>query len=360
MISLPFLLLCAASCRQPLEPSIGAPEIISVSQSIATDSACRTVTITLVGSNNLNVVYPDRNQCGSGLVLIPGGAPTRNGPGKRNVNLPVRLLNQSGYTIQSPATVVLSPLGRVVINPAGQPASKLVPQNADSVRAGTGEWIWLTGAAGTVGIGDSTAARTMVIRLDSPVTTGQVAFTMEATQLTSMGWVLLTSNSPNIDTTKLIERPGTDMVLYRTTLMLRFEDGVSDDVKQSFFTQNGLTVLGVTTSRFFYVTFDDPGTSIAAFDAVQESLRASSLVRLVLEAFHSGGIIPHNAARFPSDSLKRWSWLFSTPGAADTLWAMRAIRVPQAWGCETGTYCRFSPPMDLVVRSFSRPFPPCS
>lgn len=347
MIAFPLLVLCTSACSPPLEPSPHLPGDIQAAPAVTTDSACRTVTVTLVGSNNLSVAFPNRAQCGSGLVLIPGGTPTRSGPGKRNVNLPVRLLNTSSYTIQSPATTVLPPGGRLVLAPAGQPATAIIPQNADSVRAGTGEWVWLVGSSGTVAVGDSTAARTLVIRLDSPVTSGQVTFTMEAPQLTPAGWLLLTSNSPGIDTTKQVQRPGTDMIMYRTSLMLRFQDGLSDQQKQAILTANGLTVLGVTVSGLFYVSFADPGPSITAFDAFVDSLNATPGIWHVLPVYRSGGILPHDAARFPNDSLRRASWLFRG-GLADSLWAMKAVRAPYAWGCETGTYGGTLPATALV------------
>jgi len=331
------LILCSAACRQPLDPEPYPRDTPPASLSIATDSACRVITMTLVGSNNLSVTFPNRATCGSGLVIITAGTPTRSGPGKRNVNLAVRLLNKSAYTIKTPALATLAPSARVVLDPSGQPGSKIIPQNADSLRPGTGEWVWLVGTTGNVPINDSTAAKTISIRLDSPVTTGLVAFTMDAIQVTSMGWTLLTSNRAAIDTTKRVQRPGTNMIMYRTALMLRFKEGVTDQDKQTFFSQNGLTVLGVTPSQLFYVAFSDPGTSIGAYDAIQDSLRAHPAVKLVLEAYHSGGIVPGVASRFPDDKLKRASWLF--PSATfDSLWAMRAIRAPLAWGCETGDY----------------------
>lgn len=335
-MTLSLLILCSAACRQPLEPEPYPRDTPPASLSIATDSACRVITMTLVGSNNLTVTFPNRATCGSGLVIIPAGTATRSGPSKRNVNLPVRLLNKSAYTIKTPALATLSPSARFVLAPSGQPGSKIIPQNADSVRPGTGEWVWLVGTTGNVPINDSTPSRTITIRLDSPVTTGLVAFTMDAIQVTSMGWTLLTENRANIDTTKTIQRPGTDMVMYRTALTLSFNEGVTDVAKQAFFAQYSLTVLGVDTFGEFYVSFADPGTNINTFDALKDSLRSHPSIKYVLELYRSGGVTPEQSVRFPSDALKRSSWLH--PSQVDSLWAMRAIRAPLAWGCETGDY----------------------
>ena len=334
MLTLSFLLLCAAGCRQPLEPHLVPPAGLRPSQAIATDSACRAVTITLVGSNNLTVAFPDRTQCGSGLIVIPGGTPTRNGPGKRNVNLPVRLLNASGHTTQLPAQTVLAPGDRVVLAPTGQPGTKLIPQNADSVRAGTGAWVWLVGAAGLLPVNDSTAARTLVIRLDSPVTTGAIVLTMDGVQYATGGpWILLTSTLPTLDTTRLILRGGTEY--FRTEVALRFRNTVSDTEKQAFFVRLGLEVIGVTVAEQFFVRFSDPGTSLPAFDAAVASLRDEPEVASVSVLARS--LDPGTSARFPNDASggqTRPSWL----SGAQSVWAMRAIRAPEAWGCETGAY----------------------
>jgi microcompartment protein CcmK/EutM len=332
-----FLSLCASGCSQPLEPVFGnLPKGPEFAPPVATDSACRTVSMTLVGSKVVNVTFPDRGSCGSGLVLIPGGTATRNGPGKRNVNLPIRLLNASNYTIESPATVVLPPDGRVVLDPAGQPPSTIIPQNADSVRAGSGEWVWLVGSAGTVLVNDSTAARTLVIRLDTPVTTGQVTVTMEAVQTTAQGWTLVTDNIPAPDTTKLLARPGAQIVFYRTDALIEFESGVSDSAKVAFFAQAGIQVLGVTAPpELFYVRIPDPGTSITVFDAYFDQLNAMPEVLLAVKVEKSGSR-PGVDGRFPDDgsTQHRSDWL---TGASST-WARRGIRLPYAWGCETGDY----------------------
>jgi hypothetical protein len=290
----------------------------------------------LVGNNNVTVQFPNRIQCGSGLILIPGGTPTRSGGGKRNVNVPVRILNSGDLTIKSPSTVGLPPSGRVVLVPGGEPASKIIPQNADSLRAGTNEWVWLVGSSTMVPVGDSTSARTLTIRLDSPVTSAQVVFNQEAFRFTAAGWLLLSSNSPKLDSTKVIQRPGTAEVLFRTSVMIQFEDGIPDASKQSFFTQQGFTVLGVTEAGTFYVTVPDPGSSFSAFAAMIDNLRATAEVRLVVPLYFSGFDIKIDG-RFPNDSLKRNSWVYPQ-GPSDSLWAFRAVRAPEAWGCETGTY----------------------
>jgi hypothetical protein len=350
------LSLCVSACSEPTEPrtsSLGsAPGGPVAAPPVPTDSACQSLTITLVGSNNLTLAFPERSSCTSGFVLIPGGTATRSGGAKRTVNIPIRLLNQTGYPVQMPATLVLNPASRVVLAPLDQPISKIVPQNQDSIRSGPGEWVWLVGSSGTIQLSDSTPARTVSIRLESSVTSAAVTFTSEATMLTGAGWPLLTTAFPPVDATKMIQRPATSISMFRTAAALRFVDGISDAAKQSFFSQNGLTVLGVTVSDLFFVSFADPGTSIAAFDSILNVLRSKPEILRVLPVYASG-FEPRDASRFPVDSMKRSDWFSQSA----SLWAMRAIRAPLAWGCETGAYGSLPVTVGLVEWSHNAAHP---
>lgn len=328
--------LCISACSEPLAPARPIRNEIPLAASVvATDSACRSLTITLVGSNGLSLTFPNRSACPSGLVLIPGGTATRSGGAKRTVNIPIRLLNRTAYSVKLPGSVVLPLDGRIVLAPSGEPSTRIVSQNPDSTRSPSNESVWLVGATGTVPIGDSTPSRTLSIRLESPVSSGLVSFQMEATLLTAAGWTLLSGSFPELDATKLIQRPGSASEIFRTDAGLRFVDGTSDATKQAFFAQNALTVLGVTSDGLFFVRFADPGLSIVAFDAYLDALRAQPEVKRVLTLFRSG-FQYMEAARFPNDSMKRADWLNSS--APVGVWAMRAIRAPLAWGCETGAY----------------------
>jgi hypothetical protein len=156
---------------------------------------------------------------------------------------------------------------------------------------------------------------------------------MEATSLTAGGWPLLSTSFPPVDATKTIQRPGTSIVMFRTAAAIRFVDGLSDIAKQGFFTGNFLAVLGVTSTELFFVSFSDPGTSITEYDARLNLLRSKPEVLRVMPVY-AAGFEPADAARFPTDSMKRVDWFSQT----SNLWAMRAIRAPLGWGCETGTY----------------------
>lgn len=240
-----FALTYSAACARPMLPEYVPTQTVqaepaSASQ-IPSDSACRTVTFTFSGSSAISVGFPNRSACTSGLIVIPGGTATRSGGGGKNANIPIRFLNRSGYPVHSPATLALAPGGRVVLDPLGQLASKITPQNADSVRSGS--WVWLVGASGTVPINDSTSGKTLVIALASPANSAQLTFTVEAERLVGGVWPLVTENIPDPDTTKLIARPGTGIVYYRVDATLMFKSGVSDAAKQTLFSEMGITPL---------------------------------------------------------------------------------------------------------------------
>jgi len=259
--------------------------------SVQPDPACRKISVTMVGSDSVNVAFPDRARCRGEILLISAGPPRRTGKGGRDLGLPVRLLNSTGYAIKSDARLAVERTERYAEDSTGDITSKVIPQNGDSVRGEARGWIWRFRTPGGLPVGDSTAARTIAIRIEPPISVVAVSFRTYAVHVTSMGWTLLTWQAANIDTTKLVQRPGTRMVMYRTTFMLRFRDGVSDAAKQALFTEKRLRVLGVTASGLFYVNSPDPGPSIEAYDALQQSLRDHPSVRLVLEAYHADALI---------------------------------------------------------------------
>jgi hypothetical protein len=140
--------------------------------------------------------------------------------------------------------------------------------------------------------------------LESPVTSAQVALSIEAVRFTPAGWVLLTSTMPILDPTKLIERTGTTDILYRTAVMQRFESNVSDAAKQTFFALHRHQVLGVTESGTFYVQVPDPGPTYAAYDAMLESLNATVGIRHALPLYRRGGFTIKTNGRIPNDSFE--------------------------------------------------------
>jgi hypothetical protein len=84
-----------------------------------------------------------------------------------------------------------------------------------------------------------------------------------------------------LDTTRLVTLPNNTYQLYRTELVIVFEDGMSDASKQSILNSLGMTVLGVTAAGSFFVRFPDRGPSYQAYRAFVDSVRARPGIRVV-------------------------------------------------------------------------------
>jgi len=146
-------------------------------------------------------------------------------------------------------------------------------------------------------------------------------------------WPLLVDTPPQLDTARLVQLPS-GRSLYRANVQLRFKDGVSDSAKVAFFSRHGMTVVGVTRSRHFFVGIPDPGPSLVSLDSLLDQLNAEPEI-LVATSLYFSPLEPIRDYRYPTDGpgQERADWISST-----STWAMRAIRVPLAWGCETGAY----------------------
>jgi hypothetical protein len=193
----------------------------------------------------------------------------------------VRVLNRSGYTFLGPAIATL-----VLWETIG-----LTSLNADSLEDGTGAGVWRIGDLKRVPVGDSTAVKTLIVRINDSTNVATLSLEFDPRYFHAMGWEILTSQGARIDTTRRVQRPGTSLVYYRTSLSIGFKDATTDASKQAFFSRNGLTVLGVTTSQQFFVSFADPGPGIDRYDALVAKLRADPSIRFVVDVCHSGCII---------------------------------------------------------------------
>ena len=157
-------------------------------------------------------------------------------------------------------------------------------------------------------------------------------------------WPVVTGNGPMLDTTRVVVQPGGEepIVYFRTELIIVFEPGTSARARASFFARHSMDVLGVSPlggsidDGDYYVRVPDPGSTLEAYLALMATLQGEPETRYVLPLFRSGGIRPTMHSRFPQDGAGqvRADWLDATVGT----WAMRAVRAPLAWGCETGNY----------------------
>jgi subtilisin family serine protease len=150
----------------------------------------------------------------------------------------------------------------------------------------------------------------------------------------STSWPVL-SAYPHLDASRLVHRAGdTSVVYFRTNIALRFKESVSDSAKRAFFARNSMTVVGVGGGQFF-VGIPDPGPDLDSLYAAVDRLRAQPEVYVaVLIPFTP--MRPARFSRYPTDgsTQARSDWL----SGSSATWAMRAIRAPLAWGCETGLY----------------------
>lgn len=146
-------------------------------------------------------------------------------------------------------------------------------------------------------------------------------------------WTLLVNQMPSFDASKVADL-GEGFEVYRTDISLSFKADVSEDAKRAFFTSHSMSSIQVTQAGRFFVRIPDPGTASALVQTIA-SLRNESQVALA-------GWVPRSqlpqvlSSRFPIDGpgQERANWV---PTSTNT-WAMRAIRAPLAWGCETGNY----------------------
>ncbi|MGH2397675.1 MAG: S8 family serine peptidase, partial [bacterium] len=147
-------------------------------------------------------------------------------------------------------------------------------------------------------------------------------------------WPLLVDSVPQLDTTRLVQLPS-GRYLHRANITLRFKDNVSKSAKVAFFNRHGMTVVGVTQSGQFFVGIPDPGPSLESLFTVLRQLRTEPEI-LIAASLNFSPLEEVRNFRFPVDGpgQERSDWASSSTGT----WAMRAIRAPLAWGCETGTY----------------------
>jgi hypothetical protein len=126
--------------------------------------------------------------------------------------------------------------------------------------------------------------------------------------------------------------------IYRRLGQVSFLPSATDSMVVAFFNEFGATVVGgLSGLQAYFIQFPDPGPSLQALDSVLTRMRAFPGVELV--AGVSRTLPPGRVeGRFPVDGpgFSRLEWAQPSPGTHT--WALKAIRAPLAWGCETGTY----------------------
>ena len=160
----------------------------------------------------------------------------------------------------------------------------------------------------------------------------------------SSHWPLLTTEYPSLDTSRLVSLPGDSAFMFRTEIALRFTSAVTDSAKRAFFTQHSMTVLGVTENGEFFVHITDPGPLLESFYDALDRVRSYPEIRLAIPLWYTP-LPQHEDLRLPTDGpgQARSDWL----NRSEHTWAMRAIRAPLAWGCETGLYGAEAAPVGI-------------
>jgi hypothetical protein len=144
-------------------------------------------------------------------------------------------------------------------------------------------------------------------------------------------------------------------VYYRRLVSVSFVSGASGSTINQFLAKYSAVIVGGRPSVGAYVMqVPDPGASLDSLTALRSRMSAEPGVQFViLLTAHSHP--PVVDARFPVDGsgFSRSGWGSHSP--ADPLWALKAIRAPLAWGCETGKYGSVPVPVGVVEWGF-RPF----
>ena len=327
--------LCSGSCR---DEELLAPRAVHPFQAllVTSDSLCARITVTVSGTSTVSSTWPSTASCTTNLVLIKGSTPKWAGS-TRKLSLFVKLTNNSGGSLQLPIRLYLPATGVTVLTPAGTPASTVVALNPDSSEAGGGR-VWFTGGTGTLSNKASTVLDTLLFTLASPAS--QVRLSFVATANTSGG----SGNPPPLpnstadvpdDSLHIVYAPGDTVAqYYRTIASVTFSDVATAQQISAVLTKYAAQVVGgATLDNTYIIQYADPGPTWAA---VWTKLRQIEAEPGVLWATPFARYEPLQVeARFPSDGagLQRADWL---TGTGITSWALRAVRAPQAWGCETG------------------------
>ena len=127
------------------------------------------------------------------------------------------------------------------------------------------------------------------------------------------------------------------IVYYRRILSVTFQPTATGPAVAQFLSKYSATIVGGRPDAAAYVIqIPDPGPSLESLAALTRQMRAEPEVEFVILITYRSGP-PSVDARFPTDGqgFDRRSW---GDEAGPSLWGLKAIRAPLAWGCENGAY----------------------
>ena len=150
----------------------------------------------------------------------------------------------------------------------------------------------------------------------------------------------------------VVESPSTtapDGVEFRRTIVnVRFIPTASGMQRRTFQSQFGAQLIAVYPT-FFRFRVPDVGASYAAFGALLTSLASHPAVQSATP-LHSLDRVFNNGARYPNDGNGRRRQDYLSRNVS--VWPASALRLPQAWGCETGLYGGQIPRIAIYEQNF--------
>ena len=318
---------------------------------VAAPTACGIIQFSITGSNAVTTTFPAAS-CGTGLIVVRGGAATWNGT-TRVLTLPVRIKNTSGQTIEQPIWTRLPDTGRLVTEPSGQSPTLIVPQTpADSIFADK-TTVWLIGASSNLAIGDSTIARTLRFKVTSPVTSGQLAFGIQTNEVI----VGMPATAPNVrpawpshDSSKTF-----DGLSIKRVLLINFRAGTAVSEKQAAIDVVQGSVVGgspwiTDAAQGLYFVRVPWATTLQMLDSASKVLRSNAAIASATpESFL---VLPGRRPNDRTSGTSTWKasdWTFNPDSSGGSNWAPEELALPLALGCETG---RPSTSVGIVDQNF--------
>ena len=159
-------------------------------------------------------------------------------------------------------------------------------------------------------------------------------------------------NAGEFSSKLVVESPSTtspDGVEFRRTIVnVRFRATATAAQRRAFQAQFGAQLVAVYPT-FFRFRVADPGPTYSAFATALASMTGHSAVQSAtpLRSFER---VYNNGARFPNDGNghRRQDYL----NGSVSVWPATALRLPQAWGCETGLYGGTTPRIAIYEQNF--------
>ncbi len=336
------LLLCglAIACSPPTEPATGRPAAPPPALVVSAPAACGQVQFTVSGTSTAAVTFPSAG-CGAGLIVVAGGTATWNST-TRILTVPIRVKNTSGQAVEQPISVQLPDTGRVATAPAGQPRTTIVPQSpADSLYS-DGSAVWLVGGSTSLVAGDSTTARSLTIKLLSPVSAGELHLKLRTNEIIVGFPATVPTVTPNWffrDTSLTADRSKVKRVL-----VVAFVAGTSTAMRQAALDTVQGTVVGGSPlggigppDEGHYFIRVPWATTYQLLDSARRLLETKTVVKYAGPYMRFGldGRRPNDQGT-GSPTWKAADWSFSPDSSGGGNFSLEELALPLAWGCETG------------------------